>query len=41
VLSADGSVLGVVGVATRAERTFTADDERAIAARAAGFFARG
>jgi len=33
VLAADGRVLGVVGVATRAERTFTAEDERAIAAR--------
>jgi len=33
VLAADGRVLGVIGVATRAERTFTAEDERAIAAR--------
>jgi hypothetical protein len=32
-------VLGVVGVATRAERTFTPDDERTIAARAGAFFA--
>jgi GAF domain-containing protein len=39
VLSADGRVLGVVGVATRAERTFTPDDERTIAARAGAFFA--
>jgi signal transduction protein with GAF and PtsI domain len=39
VLSADGRVLGVVGVATRAERTFTADDEQAIAARGRAFFA--
>ena len=38
VLAADGRVLGVVGVATRAERTFTADDERAIASRSAAFF---
>ena len=38
VLAADGSVLGVIGVATRAERTFTADDERAIAHRGAAFF---
>jgi hypothetical protein len=29
----------VVGVATRAERTFTPDDERTIAARAGAFFA--
>ena len=39
VLAADGRVLGVVGVATRAERTFTPDDERTIAARAGAFFA--
>ena len=38
VLAADGRVLGVVGVATRAERTFTADDERAIASRGRAFF---
>jgi signal transduction protein with GAF and PtsI domain len=38
VLSADGRVLGVLGVATRAERTFTPDDERAIASRGAAFF---
>lgn len=38
VLSADGRVLGVLGVATRAERTFTADDERAIASRGLAFF---
>lgn len=38
VLAADGRVLGVVGVATRAERTFTADDESAIASRSAAFF---
>lgn len=39
VTASDGRVLGVVGVATRAERTFTADDERTIAARGLGFFA--
>lgn len=39
VLAADGRVLGVVGVATRAERTFTVEDERRIAARASAFFA--
>lgn len=38
VLAADGRVLGVVGVATRAERTFTAEDERAIASRGLAFF---
>jgi signal transduction protein with GAF and PtsI domain len=38
VLAADGRVLGVIGVATRAERTFTADDERAISHRGAAFF---
>lgn len=38
VLAADGHVLGVVGVATRAERTFTADEERAIAQRGRAFF---
>jgi hypothetical protein len=38
ILAADGAVLGVVGVATRAERTFTADEERAIAARGRAFF---
>jgi L-methionine (R)-S-oxide reductase len=39
VLADDGRVLGVVGVATRAERTFTADEERAIAALGRAFFA--
>ncbi|MEY2794434.1 MAG: hypothetical protein RIR10_150 [Planctomycetota bacterium] len=39
ILAADGRVLGVVGVATRAERTFTADEERAIAMRGRAFFA--
>jgi L-methionine (R)-S-oxide reductase len=39
VLAADGRVLGVVGVATRAERTFTVEDEQRIAARASAFFA--
>jgi len=39
VLSADGRVLGVVGVATRAERTFTTDDEQTVAARSRSFFA--
>jgi len=34
VIAADGRVLGVVGVATHAERTFTAEDEQTIAARA-------
>jgi GAF domain-containing protein len=38
ILAADGAVLGVVGVATRAERTFTADEEQAIAARGRAFF---
>ena len=40
ILADDGRVLGVVGVATRAERTFTADDERTIAERGRAFFAR-
>jgi signal transduction protein with GAF and PtsI domain len=39
ILAADGRVLGVLGVATRAERTFTADEERAIAVRGGAFFA--
>ncbi|MBI1304111.1 MAG: GAF domain-containing protein [Phycisphaera sp.] len=39
VLADDGRVLGVVGVATRAERTFTPDDEASIAARSRAFFA--
>jgi signal transduction protein with GAF and PtsI domain len=39
VLAADGRVLGVVGVATRAERTFTTDDEQTVAARSRAFFA--
>jgi putative methionine-R-sulfoxide reductase with GAF domain len=39
VLSADGRVLGVVGVATRAERTFTTDDEQTVAIRSRAFFA--
>ena len=38
VLADDGRVLGVLGVATRAERTFTAEDERAIAMRGRSFF---
>jgi len=38
VLAPDGRVRGVIGVATRAKRTFTADDERAIAQRGAAFF---
>ena len=38
ILAPDGRVLGVVGVATRAERTFTADDERTIASRGLAFF---
>jgi L-methionine (R)-S-oxide reductase len=38
VLDDAGRVLGVVGVATRGERTFTADEERAIAARAQALF---
>jgi signal transduction protein with GAF and PtsI domain len=38
VLSADGRVLGVVGVATRAERTFTTDDEQTVAIRSRAFF---
>jgi signal transduction protein with GAF and PtsI domain len=38
VLSADGRVLGVVGVATRAERTFTAEDEQTVAIRSRAFF---
>ena len=38
VLDDAGRVLGVVGVATRGERTFTADEERAIAARAQVLF---
>ena len=38
ILKPDGRVLGVVGVATRAERTFTADDERTIASRGRAFF---
>ncbi|MEY3027629.1 MAG: hypothetical protein RLZZ238_2526 [Planctomycetota bacterium] len=39
VLSDDGRVLGVVGIATRTERTFTTDEEREIAARGREFFA--
>jgi len=39
VLAADGRLLGVLGVATRAERTFTADEERAIMQRGVVFFA--
>lgn len=39
VLADDGRVLGVVGVATRAERAFTAADERAVAAQGRAFFA--
>jgi putative methionine-R-sulfoxide reductase with GAF domain len=38
VLDNHGRVLGVVGVATRAERTFTSDDERAIAEQSRAFF---
>lgn len=38
VLSSDGRVLGVVGIATRAERTFTAADEHTIASRGLAFF---
>ena len=38
VLGEDGRVLGVVGVATRAERTFTADEERVVAALGRAFF---
>ena len=38
VLDDAGRVLGVVGVATRCERTFTTDEERAIAARAQALF---
>jgi hypothetical protein len=37
-ISADGRVLGVVGVATRAERTFTTDDEQTVAIRSRAFF---
>jgi signal transduction protein with GAF and PtsI domain len=40
ILADDGRVLGVVGVATRAERTFTAADERTIAERGRALFAR-
>jgi GAF domain-containing protein len=40
ILADDGRVLGVVGVATRAERTFTVDDERTIAERGRALFAR-
>jgi putative methionine-R-sulfoxide reductase with GAF domain len=39
VLAADGRVLGVIGVATRAERTFTTADEQTVAARSRSFFA--
>jgi signal transduction protein with GAF and PtsI domain len=38
VLDGTGNVLGVVGVATRAERTFTVADEQTIAARGRAFF---
>lgn len=38
VLGDDGRLLGVVGVATRAERTFTSVEEQAIAARGRAFF---
>ncbi len=40
VLATDGRVLGVLGVATKAERTFTHDDECAIASRGRDFFDR-
>ena len=40
ILADDGRVLGVVGVATRSERTFTAADERTIAERGRALFAR-
>lgn len=39
VLGADGALLGTLGVATRAERTFTPDDEQALMARGRVFFA--
>lgn len=38
VLADDGRVLGVLGAATRSERTFTADEERVIAMRGRAFF---
>jgi signal transduction protein with GAF and PtsI domain len=38
VLAPDDRVLGVVGVATRAERTFTADEERTVALHGQRFF---
>lgn len=38
VLAPDGRVLGVIGVATRAERTFTADEERTVALHGQRFF---
>jgi signal transduction protein with GAF and PtsI domain len=39
VLSESGALLGTLGVATRAERTFTADEESLLMARGRAFFA--
>ncbi len=39
VLTSDGRVLGTLGIATRAERTFTSDEERALMERGHTFFA--
>ncbi|MFM7051751.1 MAG: GAF domain-containing protein [Planctomycetota bacterium] len=39
ILSPAGALLGTLGVATRAERTFTADEERALMQRGLAFFA--
>ncbi|MFZ9881149.1 MAG: GAF domain-containing protein [Phycisphaerales bacterium] len=39
VLAASGELLGTLGVATRAERIFTPDEERALMQRGLAFFA--
>lgn len=39
VLGPDGALLGTLGVATRAERTFTPDEEQTLMARGRAFFA--
>lgn len=38
VLSASGDIMGTLGVATRAQRTFTSDEEQLLMTRAHAFF---
>lgn len=38
ILDAGGALCGTLGIATRAERTFTADEERALMQRGRAFF---